>query len=192
MDNLLVNDPPPIPNSGDPASHQPSPLFLYIPVSRLVLLSIMSFGMYEVYWIYRNWRFIKERDSLYSRIKPFWRCFFGYFFCHSLLRRIYEDKEARSLLTPTFSPGILATGWIILMVLSNLMIRFPYMSVVAMSGLVPSFLCFVPAQNYINKVTLIRNKEEHYYRWSSGHIFCLVAGSFSWLFVLSELIGIRH
>ena len=79
------------------------PLFLHIPVSRLILLSIGSCGLYEAYWIYKNWRYIKERDKL--NIRPFWRGVFGIFFCHSLLRRIHEDKEARAVAEPAFSPN---------------------------------------------------------------------------------------
>jgi len=190
MDNLQTIGLPAIPEPDNPASPQLSPLFLYIPISRLVLLSILSLGMYEAYWIYKNWRFIKERDPLYSFILPFWRGFFGYFYCHSLLRRIHDDSVAHSLLKPTFAPRILATGWIILMVLSNIMSRFPDITVAAMSGFLPSFLCLVPVQNYINKVTLMRNKEEHYYRWSKGHVFCLIVGCFFWLGILLELTSV--
>jgi hypothetical protein len=54
-----------------------TPLFLNISILRLVLLSIASCGLYEAYWIYKNWRYIKERDGL--EIRPFWRVFFAYF-----------------------------------------------------------------------------------------------------------------
>ena len=102
------SSPPPLPSTTIHPVEQPTPLFLHISVARLILMSIVSFSVYEAYWIYKNWRYVKERDNL--AIRPFWRGFFGVFHCHSLLRRIHEDQEARSVQLPAFSPGGLATG----------------------------------------------------------------------------------
>lgn len=165
----------------------PAPLFLYIPVARLIILSIATFSLYEVYWIYRNWRYIKERDSL--KIQPFWRGFFGIFFCHSLLRRIHEDKEARAILEPSFSPQGLATGWVVLIIISNLISRAPGVAASMIAAFIPSFLCLVPVQNYINSVTEQRNPGIPFYRWSSGHIVCLVFGVVVWALLLFALVG---
>ena len=58
---------------------QPSsqPLFLHVPVSRVIAMSIVSMGLYNAYWIYKNYRYVKERER--SRIWPFWRGIFGFF-----------------------------------------------------------------------------------------------------------------
>lgn len=142
-----------------------TPLFLRIPVLRLIFLSIVSFSLYEAYWIYKNWRYIKERDGL--NIRPFWRGVFGIFFCHSLLRRIHEDKEARSIQLPTFSPGGLATGWVILMIVGNIVSRAPSTAARIISAFIPSFLCLEPVQNYINSVEEKCNPGQRFYGWSS-------------------------
>jgi len=161
------------------------PLFLYIPPARLILLSIASLGLYEAYWIYKNWRYIKERDNL--AITPFWRGFFMIFFCHSLLRRIHEDKEARAIQEPTFSAGGLATGWVVLWILANIVGRVPHIAASIISAFMPTFLCLLPVQNYINSVTEKRNPGLKYYGWSSGHIVCLVWGLIIWAVVLITL-----
>ena len=109
--------------NGDTTPTQSNTLFLYIPVARLIVLSIVSGGIYEAYWIYKNWRYIKERKHMI--IRPFWRGVFGVFFCHSLLKQIHSDKEATALLEPSFSAGGLATGWVILMIAANLIGRVP-------------------------------------------------------------------
>jgi hypothetical protein len=165
----------------------PSPLFLYIPIARLILLSIFSFGLYEFYWIYKNWRYLKERYGL--DIQPFWRGFFGIFFCHSLLRRVHEDQEARSLEVPTFSPSGLATGWVILAILANLIGRAPSIAASIVSAFIPSFLCLVPVQKYINTVTQEHNPGQEFYRWSSGHIVCLAFGVTIWGLILIGLFN---
>lgn len=162
-----------------------NPLFLYIPPARLILLSIASMSLYEAYWIYKNWRYIKERDGL--NIRPFWRGVFGIFFCHSLLRRIHEDEEARSVQVPTFSAGRLATGWVILMIVAQIVGRAPSIAASIISAFIPSFLCLVPVQNYINAVNEKRIPGQKFYGWSSGHIVCLVFGIIIWALLLISL-----
>jgi hypothetical protein len=160
------------------ADAPPTPLFLRIPVARLILMSILSFGVYEAYWIYRNWRYVKERDHL--DIRPFWRGVFCVLFCHSLLRRMHEDQEARAILAPSFSPNALATGWVVLIITANLVARAPSLAASMISAFIPSFLCLVPVQNYVNRVTDRGSPAEGYYRWSSGHVVCLVLGIGVW------------
>jgi hypothetical protein len=184
MQSVIVA-PPPIPEHGTNAKETNSPLFLYIPVSRLIILSIVSMSLYEAYWVYKNWRYIKERDGL--DIRPFWRGWFGVFFCHSLLRRIHEDGQARACVQPSFSPSGLATGWVVLLIVSNLMSRAPGVLASMIAAFIPSFLCLVPVQNYINAVTEKRNPGLKYYRWSSGHIVCLVFGIIVWALLLIGL-----
>jgi hypothetical protein len=161
------------------------PLFLYISPTRLIILSIASMGLFEAYWIYKNWRYIKERDGL--NISPFWRGIFGIFFCHALLRRIHEDREARSIQIPAFSPVGLATGWVIFVIISNILSRAENIAVCIFAAFIPSFLCLVPVQNYINAVTEKRNPGQNYYGWSTGHVVCLVIGLITWGFLLVGL-----
>jgi hypothetical protein len=164
------------------------PLFLYIPISRLVTMSIISSGLYDAYWIYKNWRYIKERDNI--DILPFWRGIFGVLFCHSLLRRIYNDKEARSVLIPSFSPGLLATGWVILTLFARIMTRFASSSTtIIIASLVPTFLFLAPVQEYINTVTKMTNPSQAYYGWTLGQLLCLVFGVINWTILLLSLAG---
>ncbi|HNQ51446.1 MAG TPA: hypothetical protein PKL03_08420 [Candidatus Omnitrophota bacterium] len=163
------------------------PLFMRIPVGRLIFLSILSFSLYEAYWIYKNWRCIKERDGL--KIRPFWRGIFGIFFCHSLLRRIHDDKEAGAVIAPEFSPQALATGWVILMLLSNVLSRVPGMAASIIAAIIPSFLCLVPVQKYINAVEKKRDPVSQFHPWSKGHIVCIVYGIIIWLLVLVGLFA---
>jgi hypothetical protein len=174
--------PPPIPAMPIHGAGQAAPLFLHISVARLILMSIVSFSLYEAYWIYRNWRYVKERDNL--TIRPFWRGVFGIFYCHSLLRRIHEDKEARSVQVPSFSPNGLATGWVVLIIIASVLSGAPGIAagIVIVAAFIPSFLCLVPVQNYVNSVTERASPGQPYYHWSSGHIVCLVIGIIIWAF----------
>jgi hypothetical protein len=162
------------------------PLFLHIPVSRLILLSIVSFGLYEAYWIYRNWRYVKEKDGL--KIRPFWRGVLGVFFCHSLLRRMHADVEARVVQEPSFNAGALATGWVVLAIVAGLMNRIPGVGSSMIAAFVPSYLCLVPVQRYVNSVSDKLAPGSSYYRWSAGHVVCLVLGILIWAGLLLGLL----
>ncbi len=126
------------------------PLFLYIPIARLVLFSIASFGIYEIYWMYRNWRYVKDRKKL--QIEPFWRAWFGVFYLHRLLRLMHVDMEAFSVDKSSFSWGTLATMWILLFTASAVLLGFSGLStgdpgvLAATAPLLPTFLCFAPVQ----------------------------------------------
>jgi hypothetical protein len=160
-------------------------LFLHIPVARLILMSIVSFGLYQAYWIYRNWRYVKDRAGL--AIRPFWRGVFCVFYCHSLLRRIHEDDEARAVQLPSFSPGTLATAWVVLVIAANLVSRAPGVAASMVAAFIPSFLCLVPVQRYVNEVSERRSPGCLYHRWSSGHFVFLFLGVALWAVLLGGL-----
>jgi len=161
------------------------PLFLYISVWRLIILSVISFGVYQSYWIYKNWRYLKEREGL--KIQPFWRGVFGILFCHRLLYRIHKDKAVNSIKKAPFSPSLLATIWVFLTIISDLM----YGQLTGMGGpgpaiyssvvLILSSLCFVPVQNHVNSATKIEHPNEDFYTWSVGHWLCILLGFASWI-----------
>lgn len=161
-------------------------IFLHIPISRLIFMSIISCGLYEVYWIYKNWRYFKERDNL--NIKPFWRAIFGVFFCHSLLKKIHQDKELNQFSNPTFSAEILATIWVVSRIALNIISQYSSKiggaidenSTAMVILLSFSFLLFVPVQKYINSANTKRNPDVPYTKWTTGHIVCVGIGLISW------------
>jgi len=154
-------------------------LFLYIPTARLALLSIVSGHLYEVYWMYKNWSALKEKRGL--PVRPFWRAVFGVFFCSSLLEKIHADSDLRKYAEPGFSSKKLAAGWITMIILSNLLSRLPGVWGLALSAAIPSWLCLLPVQNYVNEATRKRSPAAAYHGWAAGHIVCLVVGIASWL-----------
>jgi hypothetical protein len=128
---------------------------------------------------------MKAREGL--SIHPFWRGIYGIFFFHSLLKRIHSDTEARHAQEPTFSPRGLAIGWIILTILGNIIGRAPGALASVISFLMPSYLLLVPAQNCVNSVVHQKNPTQEHYRWSAGHIVCLVIGLVIWTLTLLSI-----
>ncbi|MDR0533960.1 MAG: DUF4339 domain-containing protein [Verrucomicrobiales bacterium] len=182
-------------NPKDPAGFavtesKSNPLFLYIPVSRLILMNVLSIGFYQVYWIYHNWRFLKRRGKL--NVMPFWRAVFSILFIYQLFNEIRNYSAATQLLKPKFSAGPLAACWIIATIFSNMLGRLDDL-VINLIGLAITLLAalfFLPVQDYINAVNqALPDPPAYYNKWSLGHIICLIAGLLAWTAILLGLFA---
>jgi hypothetical protein len=170
------------PSASSLAAHSPPPLPemppVFFPVSplKLVIMSTVTFGIYELYWFYKNWKLIKERTG--RDIMPFWRAFFGVFFCYSCFREVEEAARFRGI--SFLSPGLLAAIWIILTICWRL--PDPYWLVCWLTPFV-----LVPVQNAINRLNIeIAPNHNRNSRFSGWNIAGIVLGGI--LFVLS-IIG---
>lgn len=116
----------------------------YFPVSLLKfsLMSICTLGLYQIYWSYKNWRFIKDRDR--SKISPVWRSFFHPLWYFSLLKDIDGDGGS-GVIGSDFYKALLA---VILIVLSALWrLPDPYWLVSAFT-----FVLMLPAVSAISEI----------------------------------------
>ena len=115
----------------------------FFPVSRLklVVLSFCTFGFYQIYWFYMNWRSV--RDNAKEKVLPFWRALFAVLFCYSLFDRVRKHSpETPSSKLPA---GPLAAAWIIPTVLWRL--PDPYWLITFLG-----IFALVPVQTAINTV----------------------------------------
>ena len=181
--SVATSQPPPL---GEPVPL--APLYLHVSVGRLLFLSLISSGLYEMYWIYKNWRYVKERDG--QQIRPFWRAVFGIFFVYGIMKKIHEDKVMNRVEPASFPMGLLAGGWIGSMIVINGLSNSENILIGILCMIFPSFLFFVPVQNYINRVTAKLNDAMPYTPWTAGHIVCLLFGIALWaLILLGMLVG---
>lgn len=156
--------------------------FLYISNQRFVVSSLASFGMFDAYWIYKNWRYVKERDKI--SIYPFWRGIFAVFFCHSLLRRIRDDELLKTAHVETFDAGTLATTWVILRIVSGMVSNAAAPWALIVGGLIPTFLCLLPAQRSVNNAISKTWPDQKYHKWSVGQIIVVSLGLLFWVTAL--------
>jgi len=59
---------------------------------KFIVLSVCSFGIYEFYWLYQNWR--RVRNSSNEGLSPFWRALLAPIWIIPLLRRIRASAAA--------------------------------------------------------------------------------------------------
>ena len=63
-------------------SEQAGEQFYPVPLTKYVLLGAATLGMYQVYWFWRQWRWVMRHED--AEIIPFWRAFFGVFWLYPL------------------------------------------------------------------------------------------------------------
>jgi|GEM_PF-2617054 len=168
--NLTSVLPSPIPTPGR--------YFLYIPISRLVLMSILTFGLYELYWMFMNWDYL--RDEKHMKVQPMSRVVFREIFIYSLLRRIHDDPDSNAIHKPTFFAIGLAFLWFVLSTLRGITASDNTVCIKMIAAFIPSFLCLIPVQLYVNAVRRKQYPDMQYYSWTTGHIIMLVIGCVLW------------
>jgi len=125
--------------------HQPppplsGPLYFAVSPTKLIVMSIATFGFYEVYWFYQNWKLIKAREQ--SKIEPSSRALFAIFFCRTLFSHIKNTATSHGI-RADFSPGWLTAIWIIGALSANI----PY---VGWFIYLASSLVLLPVQKAVN------------------------------------------
>lgn len=96
-----------------PASN-PTPIYFPVSLAKFVVMNFCTWGVYQFYWFYENWKLIQEREQ--SEVSPFWRTFFAFIYCYALFRKV-QSAAASLQIRQSISPDALASGWILLSLL---------------------------------------------------------------------------
>ena len=111
-------------------------------LGKLVVMSLCTFGFYEVYWFYRNWYLQKAFRK--EDVSPFWRAIFAPLFGFSMFRNVRNQAE-RDRLRVGWSAGGMGLLFLVLSGLSRL--PDPYWLVCLLS-----FAPILPVQRTINEL----------------------------------------
>ncbi len=166
------------PDTPSMATDKSTPAFFSVSKAKLILMSLCTLGLYEIYWYYKNWSIVKHGTG--QNIRPFWRAVFAVFFCYSLFKSV--KQSANSLGIPCqLSPGLLACVYIALSATWRLPDPFWLVSLLA-------FLPLLSVQGVINEVNLKgTHRHEVNDRFTWGNIVVILVGG---LFLLLSLIGV--
>lgn len=155
-------------NKEDQSKKSKSPDGFYaISNTKLVMLSVLTFGLYEIYWFYKQWQFVKKAKDL--KVTPWARGLFSPLFAYPLFKHIFElARDAGEKSSP--SAGWLAVAYFILVSIG----RSPDWGwIISFGSVLPLF----PAQNRINLL------------WSKKHPDDTIKTTFSWKEVIAMIIG---
>lgn len=170
----------------------------FFPVSegKLITLYILSFGLYGVFWFYKNWKL--QQKTMDKKIYPVWRAIFSIFFTHSLFKRINQsavhlEKQHK------FNANALATLFVAAIIMSNLLDRFTMNSsmqigmsnTIIISSLVLFLLSVYPLVKVQATVNRINNDMLGYlnHKYSLWNYLLITLGIILWLLVVLGILA---
>jgi hypothetical protein len=153
--------------------------FYCVSAMKLSILSVATFGLYELFWFYKNWSLVKARSG--RDISPFWRAFFSPFYCYPFVTTVNSAAESVHV-APRLSPGLIAVTYAGLIFLQRL--PDPYWLI--------CFFSFVPLIPIAQQIRTVHEaihpgfeSAVGWNRWS--YLTLVVGGTFAGLGVLSTL-----
>ena len=129
---------------------KPLPPFFPVPVWKLALMSLVTFGLYEFYWFNRNWQRIRVREDL--DIRPSLRALFSFFFCYACCARI-KAYGVRRAVVPAPPIALLSLAWMLIKLCVLLPEPLRFLSLFG-------FLPLLGVQVYVNRINS-REMPEH-------------------------------
>ncbi len=141
--------------------------FYCVSTLKLSLLSVATFGLYELFWFYKNWVLVRSRSG--RDISPFWRAFFSPIYCFPFATAVKSAAESVNVI-PRLAPGPIAVGYAVLIFLQRL--PDPYWLICLFS-----FVPLIPIARQIRAVhEAIRPGFESAVGWTGWSYLTLVAG----------------
>lgn len=132
--------------------------FITFPIWKLILLTILTFGLYEIVWFYKYWKTIKETNA--EQISPFWRAVFGgisAFWLFPILEKYIQNNNYHM-----FSGTGLAVIYLLLNMLGNVSNGICILSIFS---IIPIILIQTKI-NIINESN-IHNAKQYHWSWKT-------------------------
>ena len=179
-----------------------TPEFFPVAEGKLITLYILSFGLYGVYWFYKNWKL--QQPKMDKKISPSLRAIFSIFFTHALFRRINE-RAGNLEQKHKFNANALATLFVGAVIISNLFDRVSMNtgiiagmtnSTVIISSVIIFILSAYPLVTVQATVNRINNDMLGYlnHKYSIWNYLLITLGAISWLMfgmgLLAESMGL--
>ncbi|HTO53705.1 MAG TPA: hypothetical protein VMR50_09980 [Myxococcota bacterium] len=140
----------------------PAGRFYAVSAPKLVVMSIATFGFFELWWHYKNWCVFCDSGE---RLRPGWRAVFAPFTAYWLFKRLAERGRQASLeLTP--SAGVIGVLYFVVNLASTLT-----------GGLELGSLVLLPANTLARKLNEARSPESPaVVGWSTLNLCWLAVG----------------
>ena len=162
--------------------------------TKLAILYFATFGMYPIYWFYKNWKLRKKAHG--ENVIPFLRALFYVFFTHSLFKKVEETSIAKGVAT-AWGATTLATVFVLLSILSNILEvinrESEVIGAIDYTGMIILVVLVWPlyvVQGVVNKVNNDPKGELNSSYSIYNYIF-IVIGVLFWLLVMIGLFGLE-
>ena len=134
--------------------------FYVVSLNKMTVLFLLTLGMYQIYWNFKNWHLYRERskyeEGLVKGVWPVPRSLFPQFFTHSLFYKVQDHAtaHARALVWNVDTNATLVVFLTIIVAVSSRLfdkgIGSPYSGSVAVVSIVLAMFAYRSAQRQIN------------------------------------------
>jgi len=176
--------------------------FFYISTKRLVVLSILTLGLYDIYWFYKNFEAIrKSQESGFSSswgvLASLIKAIFSIFFCYGLFKKIYENARDAGLEVASSTPSNLALLYIALflaafldyIILSLIGASQGWLDIIASLGFILPVIPVAQAHSLVVKCVQKSEPTKQFVQTISFvEIVTVLLGTVGWVFILSQLV----
>lgn len=173
------------------------PTFYVVSLRKFTVLYIMTFTMYQVFWLFKQWSNYKQQCRLEgapdATIWPLPRALFSVFFMHSLFREVAAHAAAK-MRALEWNNGSHATSLVLMLIATTVLDRLsdhgigmPYTLILTLLLVIATFFSYRKAQTWIN-LSCGDPEGAGNSRFTWANYIWIVAGSIAWLLVLTGLI----
>jgi hypothetical protein len=153
--------------------------FFTVSTFKLIVMLVATLGLYDLYWSYKNWVFIKHKTG--RDISPFWRTVFGILWIYSFFKYIKLFSLKARLKTHIY-PGF----WVFLYIVLSLI---GFIS----NSFVPSFLLWIIIIR-CNIIILNINRKifpnfQNNTKYSLSNYIVISIGGIIWLLIIYGLFS---
>ena len=148
-----------------------------ISVNKFIILAILTLGIYQIWWIYKAWRFFQQKDRL--NIMPAARAIFSIFFLNALFKRIMSFALEKGY-HENYTSELLVAGFIFTNVMTRLPDPYWLIAIFSFVFLIPPFKAFNYAR--VNAPDLVVIQQSSF---NSKQIVLIVLGSILWILNLA-------
>jgi hypothetical protein len=147
-----------------------------ISLNKFIILSIASFGLYEIWWIYKAWRFFQQKENL--DILPAARAIFSIVFLISLFNKILSFAKEKGYIENYSSVGLFI-GFFVGNALTRLPDPFWLVSIFSFVFLIPPFEALNYAKENSNDLVVTEQTS-----FSGRQVGLIVVGIIFWSLVI--------
>lgn len=152
-----------------------------INVNKFIFLSIVSLGIYEIWWIYKAWRFFQQKEK--SDIMPAARAIFSIFFLISLFNKILTFAREKGY-TFSYSSVLLFVAFLVCNLLTRLPDPFWLISIISFVFLIPPFKALNYAKQSSTDIIVIEQTS-----FSGKQVGIIVFGIIFWILILFAMMA---
>jgi hypothetical protein len=154
--------------SHDSTSHHEKLPEYYAPSTlKLIILGILSFGIYDVYWMAKMWGIVNKVTE--SKAKDTWgKAIFAVFYSYSLFKQVKQIAKKADI-EVGYSPGWLAAAFIIFLLVTRADNEAAFIGFL-------SIFCVIPVNNAMKKFLHKRYGKREWSFLSKGEFFSIIVG----------------